>query len=109
MTDTTSTKRGAARTPPLATMSDVFKQLSDQSRLAVLHALWEKPLFVNQLCEKTGLSQPNVSHHLAQLRSMGLVNVEKQGQKALYSISDSHVFTILTECKEHVKQGVRLD
>ncbi len=94
---------------PVAQMSDVFKQLSDQSRLSVLHALWGKPLYVNQICAKTGLSQPNVSHHLAQLRSMGLVKMEKQGQKALYSISDSHVFSILSECEEHVRQGVRLD
>ena len=99
----------SSKTPPLATMSDIFKQLSDQSRLAVLHALWEKPLFVNQICGKTGLTQPNVSHHLAQLRSMGLVKAEKQGQKVLYSIADSHVFSILTECREHVEQGVRLD
>jgi len=97
------------KTTPLAQMSDIFKQLSDQSRLAVLHALWEKPLYVNQLCEKTGLSQPNVSHHLAQLKSMGLVRAEKHGQKALYSIADSHVFSILTECREHVEQGVKLD
>ncbi len=94
---------------PLAEMSDIFKQLSDQSRLAVVHALWAKPLYVNQLCEKTGLSQPNVSHHLSQLKSLGLVKAEKQGQKTLYSIADSHVFSILTECREHVEQGVRLD
>ncbi len=97
------------KTPPLGPMSDVFKQLSDQSRLAVLHALWDGPLFVNQLCEKTGLSQPNVSHHLAQLKSLGLVKAEKQGQNVLYSIADSHVFSIITECEEHVEQGVRLD
>ena len=94
---------------PLAEMSDLFKQLSDQSRLAVLHALWDKPRYVNQICEKTGLSQPNVSHHLSQLKSMGLVLAKKDGQKVLYSIADSHVFSILTECKEHVQQGVRLD
>ena len=99
----------AGKNPPLAQMSDIFKQLSDQSRLAVLHALWGGPKFVNQLCEKTGLSQPNVSHHLAQLKSLGLVKAEKRGQKALYSIADSHVFSILTECREHVEQGVRLD
>ncbi len=94
---------------PVAKMSDIFKQLSDPSRLSVLHALWDRPLYVNQICAKTNLSQPNVSHHLAQLRSLGLVKMQKQGQKALYSISDSHVFTILTECQEHVEQGVRLD
>lgn len=94
---------------PLAEMSDLFKQLSDESRLSVLHALWNGPLYVTQICQKTGLSQPNVSHHLAQLRLMGLVKTKRQGQKILYSISDSHVFSILTECKEHVKQGIKLD
>ena len=89
-----------------AEMSDVFKQLADQSRLSVLHALWRGPLHVNEICRRTGLSQPNVSHHLAQLKSMGLVNSEKKGQKVLYSISDRHVYTILNECKEHVEQGI---
>ena len=101
--------KSAKNSPPLAEMSDVFKQLSDQSRLAVLYALWDHPHFVSQICEKTGLSQPNVSHHLAQLKSLGLVKAEKQGQRVKYSISDSHVFSILTECREHVEQGVRLD
>jgi len=109
MAEQTRAKRGATRNPPLAQMSDVFKQLSDQSRLAVLHALWEKPLFVHEICQKTNLSQPNVSHHLAQLKSMGLLKAEKQGQKVLYSIADSHMFSILTECREHVEQGVKLD
>lgn len=93
----------------LGQMSDVFKQLADQSRLAVLYALWDGPCFVNKICQKTGLSQPNVSHHLAQLKSLGLVKAQKQGQKALYSISDSHVFSIINECREHVEQGIRLD
>jgi ArsR family transcriptional regulator len=101
--------KSAKKAPPLAPMSDVFKQLSDQSRLAVLHALWDHPHFVSQICEQTGLSQPNVSHHLAQLKSLGLVKAEKQGQKVLYSIADSHVFSIVAECREHVEQGVKLD
>jgi DNA-binding transcriptional ArsR family regulator len=91
---------------PAAQMSDVFKQLSDQSRLSVLQALWKGPLHVNEICKRTGLSQPNVSHHLAQLKSIGLVKSEKEGQMAMYSIADRHVYTILNECKEHVVQGI---
>lgn len=90
----------------IAQMSDVFKQLSDQSRLSVVHALWNGPLHVNEICRRTNLSQPNVSHHLAQLKSIGLVKAQKKGQMALYSISDRHVFTILNECREHVEQGI---
>ncbi len=91
---------------PVAQMSDVFKQLSDQSRLSVLHALWKSQLHVNEICRRTGLSQPNVSHHLAQLKSMGLVKAQKKGQKSLYSIADKHVYTLLNACKEHVEQGI---
>ncbi len=91
---------------PIEPMSDVFKQLADASRLSVLHALWKGRLSVGELAERTGLSQPNVSHHLAQLKSIGLVKVQKEGQRAFYSIADKHVFTILEECKEHVEQGI---
>lgn len=91
---------------PVDEMSVVFKQLADASRLSVLHALWKGPLNVGELCERTGLSQPNVSHHLSQLKSIGLVKAEKKGQNAYYSIADKHVFTILEECKEHIEQGI---
>lgn len=87
-------------------MSGVFKQLADASRLSVLHALWKGRLSVGELTKRTGLSQPNVSHHLAQLKSMGLVKVEKEGQHSYYSIADKHVFTILEECNEHVLQPI---
>lgn len=91
---------------PVAQMSDVFKQLADQSRLLVLHTLWKGPLHVNEICKRTNLSQPNVSHHLSQLKSMGLVKAEKRGQRSIYSISDKHVFSILNECREHIEQGI---
>jgi DNA-binding transcriptional ArsR family regulator len=89
-------------------MSDVFKQLADASRLSVLYALFNGRRSVGEICKATSLSQPNVSHHLAQLKSIGLVNVEKKGQKALYSIADAHVYKLMKECEEHVRQGVRI-
>lgn len=85
-------------------MSDVFKQLSDPSRLSVLRALWNGGLSVGEICKKTSLSQPNVSHHLAQLRSQGLVKSQRRGQNAFYSIADKHVFTMIEECMEHLQQ-----
>lgn len=91
---------------PIQEMSVVFKQIADPSRLSVLHALWDGPLFVGDICQRTGLSQPNASHHLAQLKSIGLVKAEKKGQNTFYSISDKHVFTILRECAEHVRQPI---
>lgn len=91
---------------PVADMSIVFKSLSDASRLSVLHALWKGGLNVGDICERTGLSQPNASHHLSQLKAIGLVKVEKRGQHAYYSIADKHVYTILEQCKEHVEQGI---
>lgn len=91
---------------PVHEMSVVFKQLADSSRLAVVHALWNGPLSVGGIVARTGLSQPNVSHHLSQLKAIGLVKAEKKGQHAYYSIADKHVYTILKECAEHVRQPI---
>ena len=53
---------------------DVFKLLSDTTRLKVLLTLWELgESHVRGLCDRLGQSQPAVSHHLALLRDAGLI------------------------------------
>jgi DNA-binding transcriptional ArsR family regulator len=64
----------------------LFRALGDPSRLAVLEALRHGPKCVSDLVAQTGLSQPNVSGHLAFLRQEGLVLREQRGRFAYYSL-----------------------
>jgi DNA-binding transcriptional ArsR family regulator len=95
-----------AKHMPLTQMAEVFKVMSDPSRLAVLHSLWGGQLFVGDICRKTMMSQPNVSHHLAVLKELQLIKSKKKGRKTYYQIADKHVYTIINQCKEHVEGAI---
>lgn len=62
--------------------------LSDSSRLRILNALRSEQHRVTDLAELAGLSQPNVSKHLACLWGCGLVAREKRGREMYYWLID---------------------
>ena len=71
--------------------AEVLKMLASPRRLEILHQLAERPMEVGRLAEAIGSSQPNVSQHLAALRSAGLVNAERVGREVRYSLVDPDV------------------
>jgi DNA-binding transcriptional ArsR family regulator len=60
--------------------------LVDRNRRAVLDALMESELSVNELVERLGMTQPQTSKHLRVLREAGLVRVERDGPRRLYRV-----------------------
>jgi len=64
----------------------LFRGFSDSSRLSILEALSAGPLIVNEIVERTGLSQSNVSNHLGCLRDCGLVVCEPKGRYMQYQL-----------------------
>src|SRR5215472_10604678 len=69
-----------------------FALLGDANRLRILSALHaEGELTTGALAERTGLEVPNVSQHLSRLMAAGLVVRRRQGQHALYVITDPSV------------------
>jgi ArsR family transcriptional regulator len=48
-------------------------------------------LSVNEIVEKTNVSQPTVSHHLAILREAGLVEARNEGKQTFYSLNQERV------------------
>ena len=67
-------------------LAQVFKLLSDETRLRILFYLALSPhgeLHVTDLCQRLGQSQPAVSHHLALLRVSGLIESRREGQAQL--------------------------
>jgi ArsR family transcriptional regulator, cadmium/lead-responsive transcriptional repressor len=73
-----------------------FRGFSDASRLAILQALHTAPRTVSEIVTLTGLTQPNVSNHLACLRDCGLVNAEQNGRFTRYQLSDPRVAELLS-------------
>ncbi len=69
----------------------VLKTLASPRRLDILHALARGPLEVGRLADRIGASQPNVSQHLAVMRSAGIVEAERDGREVRYRLVDPDV------------------
>ena len=74
----------------------LFRGFGDASRLAILTALVEGRKKVGDLVETTGLSQPNVSNHLACLKECGLVRAEPEGRFVYYELTDERVAQLIS-------------
>ncbi|MCI4334547.1 MAG: metalloregulator ArsR/SmtB family transcription factor [Thermoplasmata archaeon] len=67
-------------------MPDVFQLLSDPTRRHLLEALRNGERSVNDLVERTRMSQPAVSKQLRLLKDSRMVALRRDGRKHLYSI-----------------------
>ena len=73
--------------------SDVCKTLANPKRQEILDNLREKEMTVNEIVKKTGISQANLSQHLAILRTKGIVTARRDGINVYYSIANSKIIT----------------
>ena len=71
--------------------AEVLKTLASPRRLEILHSLADEPKEVGRLAAELGISQPNVSQHLAVLRSAGVVEPVRAGREVRYRLVDPDV------------------
>ncbi len=71
--------------------ASVLRTLASPRRLEIVHLLGRGPTEVHQLADELGMSQPNVSAHLAALRSVGLVEPIRDGREVRYQLSDPEI------------------
>ena len=64
-----------------------FKTLADASRLKILGILASGEYSVSELAAILNLRDPTVSHHLARLSELGLVEMRPEGNNRLYSLN----------------------
>ena len=69
----------------------VGRALADPKRLCVLESLAAGELSVGDLSTKVGCQVPNMSQHLAVLRSAGLVQSRRDGSTVFYRLADVRV------------------
>ena len=63
--------------------AELFKALSDPTRVRIVGLLAHTELCVGDLCLVLGMSQPAVSHHLRLLRTLRIVETRKDGKHCL--------------------------
>ncbi|HZR37307.1 MAG TPA: metalloregulator ArsR/SmtB family transcription factor [Nevskia sp.] len=71
----------------IAQSTELCRLLADSSRLRLLLLLEAHALSVAELTEITGLAQSRVSTHLARLKRAGLVQDQRTGGAALYTLA----------------------
>ena len=69
----------------------ISKTLANPIRLAILHTLEEGEKSVNELTDILGISQSNISQHLAIMRQVGIVRTRKQGTSIFYSVTNAKI------------------
>jgi DNA-binding transcriptional ArsR family regulator len=69
----------------------VGRALADPKRLCVLESLSVGELSVSDLAERVSCQVPNMSQHLAVLRSAGLVTTRREGSTVFYRLADERV------------------
>lgn len=74
-----------------------LRSLASRHRLMILCSLIEGEMQVGELVRRLGLSQSNLSQHLAKLRDEGLVATRRDGIAIHYRIASDRVRPILAE------------
>jgi DNA-binding transcriptional ArsR family regulator len=87
--------------------AEVLKTLASPRRLEILHRLAESPCEVGRLADELGLSQPNVSQHLAVLRSAGVVESVREGREVRYRLADPEVMVACSIMRGVVARRIR--
>lgn len=83
-------------------LADLFKIFSDTTRVKILFALTTGEMSVNDLSDAVTLSQSAVSHQLRILKQTHLVRFRRDGKQIIYSLSDDHVHTMLSQGMTHI-------
>ena len=83
-------------------VADVFKQLSDPSRVRIFWLLCHCEECVINISALVDMSSPAVSHHLRQLKSKGLITARREGKEVYYKAADTEESHLLHRSVERI-------
>ena len=84
----------------------VCKAIADPKRLLIINELRDRELSVGDLCEALGLSQSNVSQHLAILRERGVVLSRREGTSVFYRLRGSKVIAAVDLLRDFLAEDL---
>ena len=86
----------------IASMAEIFKALSDASRLKIVTALLVHEHCVCDIAALCGQSESAVSHQLRVLRTLRVVKNRREGKIVYYSLDDDHVRSLIQMSLDHI-------
>lgn len=91
----TQAKKSTALSPlELGRLAELFRGLSEPTRLALLQELKAGPRSVGGLVTALAATQANVSKQLKHLHQAGLITRTRDGNSVIYAIDEPFVFEI---------------
>ena len=88
----------------LQSLTDIFKALSEPSRLKIVTALATCELCVCDLAAVSKSSESAVSHQLRILRNLKIVRYRREGKIVFYRLDDDHVKSLINQSIQHVQE-----
>ncbi len=88
---------------------ELFRMLSDATRVRLLWALLDGERPVNELAEAVEKAPAGVSQHLAKLRMARLVRTRRQANQIFYRLDNDHIRQLVEDAiyqAEHSSGGV---
>jgi ArsR family transcriptional regulator len=77
-----------------------LKAMSHPLRLKILCTLGDQEVSVQDIVDKVGTSQSNISQHLAILRDKGILASRKDANRVFYRISDTRTLRLIDMMRE---------
>lgn len=85
--------------------AELFRSLSDPTRVKLMAGLLDSELNVNQLAQTAGISASAASHQLRILRQMRIVRTRRAGREIFYRLDDIHVAELFQRGVTHIQHG----
>jgi hypothetical protein len=91
----------------LSRLVNFYKTLGDPTRIRIIALLRHGPLHGQAIAGKLGLKPPTITHHMAKLRDIGLINERREKNTIYFSLNiknlENSATAILNLVSEHQK------
>lgn len=85
-------------------MSEIFRVLSDPTRLKIVLALLREELCVCDIAALLRVTESAVSHQLRLMKNLRLVRYRRNGKMAYYSLDDEHIEDLIRVANRHFSE-----
>ena len=95
-----STEPLITREEDIERASRSLKAMSHPLRLKILCTLGDQEISVQDIVERVGTSQSNISQHLAILRDKGILASRKDANRVYYRVGDNRTLRLISMMRE---------
>jgi len=88
----------------MADIAELFKVFGDTTRIKILFVLFESEVCVCDIAETLNMTQSAISHQLRILKANSLIKSRREGKQIFYSLADSHVYSIIAQGLDHIRE-----